>query len=98
MSTNKPLEAATTLELVKHFRLQWEEVPQAWMLLYPEGRVQLNSSAGEIIKRVDGKRTIGEITAELQATFNAPDLRDDILEALEIACKQGWLKVSDHAA
>jgi pyrroloquinoline quinone biosynthesis protein D len=98
MSASKPLEATTTLELAKHFRLQWEEVPQAWMLLYPEGRVQLNSSAGEIIKRVDGKRTIGEITAQLQTAFNAPDLREDVLEALEIACKQGWLKVRDHAA
>lgn len=98
MSTNKPLDAATTLELARHFRLQWEEVPQAWMLLYPEGRVQLNSSAGEIIKRVDGKRTVGEITDELQRIFNAPDLREDVLEALEIACKQGWIKVRDHAA
>lgn len=32
-----------------HFRLQWEEVQKAWVLLYPEGMVKLNGSAGEII-------------------------------------------------
>ncbi|MDE2616178.1 MAG: pyrroloquinoline quinone biosynthesis peptide chaperone PqqD, partial [Burkholderiales bacterium] len=29
-----------------HCRLQWEEVQKAWVLLYPEGMVKLNGSAG----------------------------------------------------
>ena len=32
--------------VASHFRLQWEEVQKAWVLLYPEGMVKLNSSAG----------------------------------------------------
>lgn len=98
MSEKKPLELADTMEISKHFRLQWEEVPKAYVLLYPEGRVQLNGSAGEIIKRVDGNATISAIVDELQKTFNEPDLRKDVLTGLEIAYERGWIRVKTSAA
>ena len=41
----------STPALSAMYRLQWEEVQQSWVLLYPEGMVKLNGSAGEIIKR-----------------------------------------------
>ena len=41
-----------------HFRLQWEEVQKAWVLLYPEGMVKLNGSAGEIMTLIDGRRDV----------------------------------------
>jgi len=80
------------------FRLQWEEVPKAYMLLYPEGRVQLNMSAGEIMKRVDGQSTIGAIVEDLQKTFGEPDLKPDVLAALEIAHERGWIRIRPSAA
>ena len=98
MSEKKPLELADTMEISKHFRLQWEEVPKAYVLLYPEGRVQLNGSAGEIIKRVDGNATISAIVDELQKTFNEPDLCKDVLTGLEIAYERGWIRVKTSAA
>ncbi len=50
------------------FRLQWEPAQKAHVLLYPEGMVKLNGSAGEIMKRCDGERTIAEIiVADLEA-------------------------------
>jgi pyrroloquinoline quinone biosynthesis protein D len=98
VSEKKPLELKDTVEISKHFRLQWEEVPKAYVLLYPEGRVQLNGSAGEIIKRVDGKVTIGNIVEDLQKTFNEPDLRKDVLAGLEIAYGNGWIRVKTGAA
>ncbi len=97
MSEKKPLELTDTVEISKHFRLQWEDVPKAYVLLYPEGRVQLNGSAGEIIKRVDGKVSIGDIVDELQKTFNEPDLRKDVLTGLEIAYERGWIRVKTSA-
>ncbi len=36
------------------FRLQWEAAQNAHVLLYPEGMIKLNGSAGEILKRCDG--------------------------------------------
>ena len=32
----------TTPRVAAMFRLQWEEVQQSWVLLYPEGMVKLN--------------------------------------------------------
>jgi pyrroloquinoline quinone biosynthesis protein D len=97
MSDKKPLDLADVPEIPKLFRLQWEEVPKAYVLLYPEGRVQLNGSAGEIMKRVDGQSSIGAITEDLQKTFNEPDLKKDVLAALEIAHERGWIRIKPSA-
>lgn len=74
------------------FRLQWEEVQDAWVLLYPEGMVKLNQSAGEILKRLDGKKQIFAIISELEREFDTNNLKSDVLAFLDIANKQGWIK------
>ena len=43
-------------KLARLFRMQGEEAQGAYVLLYPEGMVKLNQSAGEILKRCDGER------------------------------------------
>ena len=60
------------------FRLQWEPAQDAHVLLYPEGMVKLNSSAGEIMSRCDGERTLAEIIADLEKTFGATALSGDL--------------------
>ena len=45
--------------IARLYRLQWEEAQKAHVLLYPEGMIQLNGSAGEILRRCDGERTLG---------------------------------------
>src|SRR6202040_3502126 len=42
-------------------RLQWEPAQEARVLLYPEGMIKLNSSAGAILSRCDGVRTLADI-------------------------------------
>ncbi|WP_114649494.1 pyrroloquinoline quinone biosynthesis peptide chaperone PqqD [Pseudothauera hydrothermalis] len=74
-------------------RLQWEQAQQAWVLLYPEGMVKLNASAGEIMKRCDGSRTVTALIAELEAAFGVADLRADVLAFLALAFKQRWIEV-----
>ena len=73
------------------FRLQWEPAQNCHVLLYPEGMVKLNGSAGEIMKRCDGQRSIGEIVAELEAAFDAQGLQGDVLAFVDMAAKQRWL-------
>ena len=73
------------------FRLQWEPAQNCHVLLYPEGMVKLNGSAGEIMKRCDGERSIASIVGELEATFNASGLAPEVLSFVEIAAKQRWL-------
>jgi pyrroloquinoline quinone biosynthesis protein D len=75
------------------FRLQWEEVQQSWVLLYPEGMVKLNTSAGEILKRLDGEKTMQTLIAEIETAFEATGLQKEVLGFLDIAMKQGWVKL-----
>jgi pyrroloquinoline quinone biosynthesis protein D len=74
------------------FRLQWEPAQDCHVLLYPEGMVKLNQSAGEILKRCDGERDVDAIVADLEATFNATGLHGDVQAFLDIARKQRWVK------
>ena len=72
-------------------RLQWEAVQNSYVLLYPEGMVKLNTSASEILRRCDGVRSIDEIVADLEATFQRSGLQDDVMHFLELATAQGWI-------
>jgi pyrroloquinoline quinone biosynthesis protein D len=74
-------------------RLQWEPAQQAHVLLYPEGMIKLNASAGEIMKRCDGKRTLAEITADLEQAFSATGLAKDVEAFVAMAVDKHWLEI-----
>lgn len=79
-----------------HFRLQWEETQQAYVLLYPEGMIKLNFSGGEILSHCNGKSTIQTIIEDLQHQFpDAHNIEQDVLEFLSIAFGQQWLTTYD---
>jgi pyrroloquinoline quinone biosynthesis protein D len=78
-------------KLARLFRMQYEEAQQNWVLLYPEGMVQLNQSASEILKRCDGERDVPAIVADLEQTFNVQGLEKDVIGFLEIATERGWI-------
>jgi pyrroloquinoline quinone biosynthesis protein D len=73
------------------FRLQWEPVQDCHVLLYPEGMVKLNGSAGEIMKRCDGERSVAAIVDDLEKAFSAQGLEPDVRAFIELAAKQRWL-------
>lgn len=75
-------------------RLQWEPVQQAHVLLYPEGMVKLNQSAGEILKRCDGQREVRAIVADLEQAFSATGLEPEVTAFLDIALKQRWVELA----
>jgi len=77
------------------FRLQWEPAQKAHVLLYPEGMVQLNQSAGEIMRRCDGARTLAEIVADLEQSFARSGLTDDVIAFVKMAMERGWLQVPE---
>ena len=78
------------------FRLQWEEAQDAHVLLYPEGMVRLGSSAGAILSRCDGERTLTDVLDSLKEAFPGADLEADVVEFLEIALDKGWIALSRH--
>src|SRR5512134_3886439 len=95
MSERLPLPPAAPIELHRQFRFQWEPAQQCHVLLYPEGMVKLPGSAGEIMKRVDGTRSIDAIVEDLQSAFPGVDLRADVVEFLEVAHGKGWIRAKD---
>ena len=56
--------------LAKVVRLQIDSTTGKSVLLYPEGIVELNETAHEILSRCDG-RTVGEIVCELAEVYEA---------------------------
>lgn len=75
------------------FRLQWEKAQNAHVLLYAEGMVTLNGSAGAILSRCDGHKTVAAITDALQNTFDQPDLGPDVVAFLRIAVNNKWVQL-----
>ena len=73
------------------YRLQFEKAQDAWVLLFPEGMIKLNSSAAEILQRSDGTRTVQEIIDDLESTFGEEGLGDDIKSFYQMAIKHGWV-------
>lgn len=72
-------------------RLQWEAAQDCHVLLYPEGMVKLNRSAGEILARCDGERDVASIVAELERAFATGGLEGDVLAFVDLAGRQRWL-------
>jgi pyrroloquinoline quinone biosynthesis protein D len=74
------------------FRLQWEPAQQSWVLLFPEGMVKLNGSAGEIMKRCDGVRSVEQIVADLESSFGVTGLQGDVVAFLDLARGKHWIE------
>ena len=80
-------------EVASGFRLQWEAAQNAHVLLFPEGMVKLNTSAGEILKRCDGATTIADITSDLERAFATSDLSADVIRFVAFAVEKKWLQI-----
>ena len=77
------------------YRLQWEAAQDAHVLLYPEGMVKLNGTAAAILTRCDGARTIEEIVADLERSYDATGLSNDVAAFVTLAMERGWLEVRE---
>jgi pyrroloquinoline quinone biosynthesis protein D len=73
-------------------RLQWEDAQQRYVILYPEGLVELNPSAAEILLLCDGARTLDDIVETLEEKFAVSGLNSDVTEFLEIALANRWIE------
>ena len=74
-----------------NFQFQWEEKQNCCVLLYPEGMVQLNQSAGEILNLCDGSSNIENINKTLCEKFEVEDLTKDITVFLIEAKNRDWI-------
>ena len=80
------------------FMFRWEETQNAHVLLYPEGVVKLNQTAGEILKCCDGEQTLQTMTESLKNIFSAggapshAQIEDGIIKFLEVSHAKGWIR------
>jgi len=83
-------------QLDPRFMFRWEPSQDAFILLYPEGLIKLNPSAGEILKRCDGVRSVDEIAADLSRTFagDAAEVLQGTRSFIALASEKGWLKAA----
>ena len=82
--------ADTVKPAIAHgMRLQWEPAQDSHVLLYPEGMVKLNASAGAILSRCDGVRTLADIVADLERAYDASGLAADVRAFVAMALAYG---------
>jgi len=77
------------------FRLQWEAAQEAHVLLYPEGMVKLNASAGAILSRCDGNRTVAEIVEDIEKAYGVTGLATDVTAFVAMARDNNWLEIKE---
>lgn len=95
ITSNNPDKASAgdVYAIARHYRFQWEEAQGCYVLLFPEGMIKLNGGAGEVIKRVDGQRTVADIVADIQAAFpDVPDIAGDVMSMVELSMEKAWLE------
>lgn len=92
-SNNTSTEAALPErpKLSRLYRLQYEQVQTAWVLLYPEGMVQLNQSSAEILRRCNGERSIESIVADLEILFATQGIAPQVRALLQESMRRGWI-------
>jgi pyrroloquinoline quinone biosynthesis protein D len=78
-------------KLSRGYRLQYEQVQSAWVLLYPEGMVKLNDSSAEILRRCNGERSIDAIVADLEILFNVKGIAPQVRQLLQEGMRRGWI-------
>jgi pyrroloquinoline quinone biosynthesis protein D len=86
----------TRPRLVTGARLQYDEVRDEHVLLVPEGVVQLNPTAAEVLELCDGERSVDEIVRTLSERYEGFDLRDDVQGLVDGMTQRGL--VVDAAA
>jgi len=76
-------------------KFRYDETRSAWMILGPERLFMPDDHAVEILKLVDGVRSIAAITNDLAARFNAPSeaIAADVTEMLRDLASRGAIRL-----
>ena len=77
------------------FRLRFDQIRDAWVILAPERLFLLDAPAVEVLKLVDGARTVPAIVDELAARYNAPRgaIADDVAAMLQDLSDKGAIRL-----
>ncbi len=78
----------------KHVKFRHNKARDEWVVLAPERLVKLDQIAVEILKLVDGKTSVGQISDKLSKNFNAPKetIMTDVIAMLQELSDKGFIK------
>lgn len=92
MSEAPALSRHDHVEINPLYMFRWEESQDSHVLLYPEGVVKLNPTAGAILERVSKGVLIGELIVDLEKQYVDGDIAAGVLEFLEVSHAKGWIR------
>ncbi len=97
MNNDAAVQPTDIVELNPTFLFRWEEPQQAHVLLYPEGLVKLNPTAGQILEAVSQTVAVGDLIEIFRMRYdnmhNKQDIEKDILAFLEASRERGWIRI-----
>ncbi|KYQ81348.1 coenzyme PQQ synthesis protein D [Acinetobacter sp. NRRL B-65365] len=74
------------------YRFQFEPAQNAFVILYPEGMIKLNDSAGAIGQHIDGQQNVATIVALLKQQFgDIAEIEQDVVDYMRVAQQQYWI-------
>lgn len=88
-------DGATVPAFRRGVKFRFDTVREAWVLLAPEKLFMPDEIAVEILKLVDGARSIDAIVDDLAARFDAPraEIATDVIATLEDLSTRGALQL-----
>lgn len=88
-------DGATVPVFRRGVKFRFDTVREAWVLLAPEKLFMPDDIAVEILKLVDGARSIDAIVDDLAARFDAPreEIATDVIATLEDLSTRGALQL-----
>jgi pyrroloquinoline quinone biosynthesis protein D len=87
-----PITASSIPSIWRLARLEFDQVRQQRVLLYPEGVVLLNDTGAAILELCDGRRTIADISAALQQRYDF-EVTADVIEYLSELVERELVRV-----
>lgn len=92
------MSASWPADRVPHFaegiRIRWDETRQRWILLAPEKVVVAEPPADDVLRSIDGVRSVGDIVTELAEMFEAApeQIADDVIRLLNELAAEGLVQ------
>jgi len=80
------------IEINPMYLLRWEETQNAHVLLYPEGIIKLNQTAGEILSECAPGVSVGDVVDSLSRRYAGDEVAGGVMRFLEVSHAKGWIR------
>jgi len=94
------IAAQSRPKMPKHIKMRHDPGRGRWIILAPERVFNPDDVAVAVLKRLDGKVTVGEIAGDLAKEYQAPAyvVLKDIIEMLQDLSDKGVVDARDETA